>query len=278
MNFITQLPSPQLRHVVRNYWMFEVFGNETPIKQMLFPYGSFELIFYLRGEGLMRYYDSTEYVKQEKYFYSGQVTKSFELCINGPCKCLGVSFFPWAGKLMYDFPSDTMTDHLIPLDCLKYDESLIDLLSVEENTESFFRIIENYLKVRLHQKQIDKVVMKTIEAIFIRPDKNAATDFLNSNVGLSRRRIQQRFLESSGLSMKQFIRKVRFQKSLSKLKQFSPANSLTQIGLDSGYYDQAHFINEFNIFAGTTPHRFIRQKSELKNFFQSLVDDVNSSQ
>jgi YesN/AraC family two-component response regulator len=43
--------------------------------------------------------------------------------------------------------------------------------------------------------------------------------------------------------------------------------SWTQVGLESGYYDQAHFIKNFKAFTGEDPSRYFFEEPNLANFF-----------
>lgn len=62
------------------------------------------------------------------------------------------------------------------------------------------------------------------------------------------------FSRTIGLSPKRFERLIKFRKSLCSIID-SPEN-LTEIGIDSGYYDQAHFIREFKLFLKVTPSAY----------------------
>ena len=53
-------------------------------------------------------------------------------------------------------------------------------------------------------------------------------------------------------------------------EQYANSN-LTTIGLQAGYYDQAHFISDFKAFAGLSPKDFRCQTTELKDFLKTLV-------
>ena len=91
-----------------------------------------------------------------------------------------------------------------------------------------------------------------------------------SSIGVTRRRIEQRFLETTGLPMGFFVRKVRFQKAVNLLR-FKNELSLTKIGLMAGYYDQSHFIREFKEFSGVTPKEFIQNSTDMKSFVSELM-------
>jgi transcriptional regulator GlxA family with amidase domain len=81
-------------------------------------------------------------------------------------------------------------------------------------------------------------------------------DDLAFQAGLSARQLRRLFLDQIGLSPKHFCRVIRFRNSLSRLRQAGRAD-WAQVAIDSGYYDQAHFINEFRGFSGYTPGEFV---------------------
>ena len=62
------------------------------------------------------------------------------------------------------------------------------------------------------------------------------------------------FTKIIGISPKRFERLIKFRKSLCNIID-SPEN-LTNIGIDSGYFDQAHFIREFKLFLDYTPSSY----------------------
>src|SRR5215471_16829398 len=79
--------------------------------------------------------------------------------------------------------------------------------------------------------------------------------------GFSHRRFIEVFGNSVGLTPKRFIRVVRFQRMLKFLAR-NPSTSWTELALDSGYSDQAHFNREFREFAGITPESYKRAAPE----------------
>ena len=77
-------------------------------------------------------------------------------------------------------------------------------------------------------------------------------DALADELGYSRKHVSVRFRERFGLSPKRLARLVRFDRAV-RLLRSGTGTSLAQIGLQCGYFDQAHFIREFREFAGETP-------------------------
>jgi AraC-like DNA-binding protein len=80
---------------------------------------------------------------------------------------------------------------------------------------------------------------------------------LSTGLGWSRRRLAARFKEDIGLAPKVFARVMRFHRAVERLKA-RQLPRLSDVALDCGYYDQAHFDRDFRVFAGVTPTELVR--------------------
>lgn len=80
---------------------------------------------------------------------------------------------------------------------------------------------------------------------------------LSDGIFLSERTLERNFLAEVGLTPKQFAKIIQFQSSLSKVTE-ATAETLTAIGLDSGFTDQSHFIRVFKQYTGQTPSSYIK--------------------
>lgn len=270
MIFQKRYPVAALATFVRYYWHFEIGEDEIPCSQLSFPYGAFELICYLENPNTMQWVGAADEFFEPAIFYAGQLTKPFIMSFNKKCKCVGASLYPWAGDHLYNIPAGEFTNQLVPLNNLETDNVIFDKLKLCTDKNALFDGLEGYLLKRLFKMQNDPMVYSVAMQIINNPTREA----LNLNIsalGLSRRRIEQRFINSTGLSMGAFTRKVRFQKAVHLLKEKHPDINLTAIGLQAGYYDQAHFISDFKAFSGLSPKSFHGQTTELKDFLRGLV-------
>ena len=270
MIFQKKYPVAALAPFVRYYWYFEIGENEAPCSQLSFPYGAFELICYLENPNTMQWVGEAHEFFEPVIFYAGQLTKPFIMSFNKKCKCVGASLYPWAGDHLYNIPAVEFTNQLVPLDNLESDSEIYDQLKLCTDKNALFDCLEHYLLKKLFKKQNDPLVYSIARHIINTPTRQA----LNLNIsalGLSRRRIEQRFIKSTGLSMGAFTRKVRFQKAVHLLKEKHTDINLTSIGLQAGYYDQAHFIGDFKAFSGLSPKSFRGETTELKDFLKTLV-------
>jgi len=75
-------------------------------------------------------------------------------------------------------------------------------------------------------------------------------------LGVNSRMLERRFKANLGFSPKMFIRLVRFQKIVEKLRSYPASHRLTDIAHEFGYTDQSHFIKDFKALSGVLPSSF----------------------
>ena len=79
---------------------------------------------------------------------------------------------------------------------------------------------------------------------------------LSVAAGVSSTHLAQRFKEVIGVTPKRFARTYRFTATVLAIDPARPVDWLELAGR-AGYYDQAHFGNEFRTFTGLTPTRYL---------------------
>lgn len=78
---------------------------------------------------------------------------------------------------------------------------------------------------------------------------------LAERLGASVRTIERLFHQDIGMPPKQFIRLIRFQNALDKLRVNGSGLNLADLACDCGYADQSHLAKEFNSFSQRPPSR-----------------------
>lgn len=80
-------------------------------------------------------------------------------------------------------------------------------------------------------------------------------DELAHHAGLSARQLRRLCLQLTGITPKQLCRAIRFRHAAVQAR-LAERGEWSQVALDCGYYDQAHFVNEFRALSGLTPTEF----------------------
>ena len=125
-----------------------------------------------------------------------------------------------------------------------------------KTTNQRSQIIQSYLQIQLTRNGcIDKAIEFCVNEVK-RAKGQISVDALAEKVGVSNRQLVRRFDKCVGLSPKEFVRITKFTSSLNMMNHFKN-KSLTEIAVDAGYYDQAHFNHDFREFSGMTPTDYL---------------------
>ncbi len=85
-----------------------------------------------------------------------------------------------------------------------------------------------------------------------------------AQTGWSPRRFSQVFREQTGLTAKSWCRVQRFQRALRRIHAGLEL-PWSELALDCGYYDQAHFANDFRAFSGIDATTYSAKKTHWAN-------------
>ncbi|QCX01581.1 helix-turn-helix transcriptional regulator [Aggregatimonas sangjinii] len=98
----------------------------------------------------------------------------------------------------------------------------------------------------------------SLEEIFSKNGKVSQT-MLAENSGVGVRHYRRKFKEIIGVSPKYFCKVIQLNTIFELLKTSNTAE-IHRLALDCGYYDQAHFVNEFRQMIGESPTHFLKGK------------------
>ena len=128
-------------------------------------------------------------------------------------------------------------------------------LSDAQTNEQRIEIIEQFLMARLQPIQADALVQSAIQQIQL-VKGNIRISELAKQLYTSKSPLEKRFRKIVGASPKKFASIVRFN---ALLKDYTLEKTLTELGYEAGYFDQAHFIHDFKIFTGQTPEGYFNK-------------------
>ena len=172
--------------------------------------------------------------------------------------CLAICFHPGMAHQFFNVPMHALSNTTISLSELWRDitAEIEEKLAAAHNNDTRVEIMQGYLlrqfvfdKNDLQIRLLLKQVQESGGLIAVRNLTDAA--------GISQRHLSRKFREYIGLSPKEYLRVSRFIQSLQYLKRY-PSHSLTEIGYQSGYYDQSHFNRDYKAYTGHTPGELVK--------------------
>jgi AraC-like DNA-binding protein len=129
-----------------------------------------------------------------------------------------------------------------------------------------FNLLEFALRHRLseskHQRR-DPVIDFALTHLHRSPGAITITE-LTRHIGLSPRRLSQRFYEQVGVSPKLYCRIQRFQQAVQQMHRGTDIH-WAELALTCGYYDQSHFANDFRAFSGLSATQYTTSKRPWAN-------------
>jgi AraC-like DNA-binding protein len=129
--------------------------------------------------------------------------------------------------------------------------SLRERLMECDSPQQLFRVLEQVLLRRMHEKQMVKPVVSFALRALNRPDTFHRIAELQRRSGYSDRRFNDLFKEAVGLPPKKFARVIRLGATLQLLA--NGRETLADVAAANGYFDHAHLTNEFQALVGV-PH------------------------
>lgn len=265
MRYFEHFPQPILAAYVRCMWAFQGVSTEVNEERVL-PDGCPELIFHFGDP----YTESGEQAPQNALLIAGQITTPLLLIPGRTVDVLGVRFTPTGLYRLLDVPQHEFTDRRIAVSDFPDKNSRMVLQKMlaqaneMANAKKRFYLIEQLLLnwFNIHQQEID-TIDRCVAAIHTSQGQ-ISMERLATQVGLSLRQLERRFLEKVGIAPKLLSRIVRFRNIFDRLGDPTEWPWI-QIAADCGYFDQSHMIRDFQQFAGVAPRELLEGLPPLSN-------------
>ena len=250
-------PSPELRPYVRYYW---VLKSREQFSVLTFPIGCLQIIFH-RGSPL---FIPELSVSQDKFTISGQVNFPSHIASAGDTEMIVAVFYPHTiGMFIDTSPSVFYNSEISGFDI--GNRSLNEVASRIFDCESppqCVKHLENWLMSKLNRRH-DILNLKrigaTVNSIMWNPAPQVSE--LADIACLSPKQFGRVFNSLIGMMPKEYVRLVRFQKSMWMLQNH--CRDYAEIAYCCGYSDQSHFIRDFRQFSGVTPSQIPNPYSDL---------------
>ena len=261
MRYTEFKPKESLKKYIQLIWIAESEGEDDFYpKEKILPDGIVEIVFHFK-EPFITYYDDRIKFKQPQAFAISQMRKYVEIESDGLVGLISVRFYPWGAHHFFEKPIKDFLDSTVTLEEIwkeNYKAILSELKNSDDNEK--VKLVQDFLdKCLLKYKKDTNDIDNTVK--LLRETKGAdSIDSVCEKSKLSYKQLERQFLKTIGTTPKVFSRTTRFLNLCHNLKDYENL-SMTQLALDMGYFDQAHFNKDFKSFSGLTPRDFFQQNN-----------------
>lgn len=260
-----------LGHFVKNLIYTEGFHAPHNLDRFL-PDGNTEIIIDLT-ERPQSIYDneSLQAIQTCRYAWvSGVRTQPITIPSGNGSRMLIIAFKKGKASPFYSFPMSNLTDTVVQAD-LVFGRSFHDLrerLLAAKSIDRMFRLVEKFLLQQAGaalQADGAAACVEYAVASMVREPTLRRLHRLSDELGYSQKHFIELFRQHVGVSPKQYLKIMRFQRTIRSIETKGSIH-WSRIALESGFYDQAHFIHDFKQFSGFTPNEYIRRKTGVLNY------------
>ncbi|MGD9808105.1 MAG: helix-turn-helix domain-containing protein [Deferribacterales bacterium] len=262
IGFVMTEPCEQLKGFIQCYWFIKTDERlrEPMINKIISDGGSgFVLNF---GTPFIIYSGEETCLVKGKTVFTGVTDQTVLLKLKHRVDAVGIRFFPGVSSLILDdFLKENINsigavdDSVIQGLSTVYDE-ILNAVGFDEKTKLLDSFLMNVFREHLTAEKA--WILRVIDHINDCGGNESVED-IASKFALSRRQFSRKFKQEAGLTPKQYLRIARIAKARSLMRDKDEV-SLTTVGYECEYYDQAHFIKEFKDVVNLTPKEYHSDK------------------
>jgi len=198
---------------------------------------------------------------------SGVRTKPITIPSGTDAAMMVISFKKGKAAPFFPFPMNEIADCVVDADLVWGSDfgDLRERLLETADIDLRFTIVEDFLVRKFYSKMIvNPCVAFAVEEMTHRPDRLTIAR-MNAQIGYSQKHFTDMFRKQIGVTPKAYLKIMRFQKAVRTIDAAASVDwaSLSQ---ECGFYDQAHFINDFKHFSGFTPAKYTEIHTNYQNY------------
>jgi AraC-like DNA-binding protein len=233
-------PAPALIGVVERHWIarWDLRGNE-PFRQETLPHPSINLV-----------------VEPDETWIWGVPTARATRMLQATGWAVGTKFQPGAFTAITGIDAATLTNGRMALDeAFGDDHEALRHLSGDGDSKAIVAAIEAILRSREVPYHPSLELVQQVIAGMRRAPPTASVEELAAEHNVAARTLQRLFRRYIGVGPKWVLKRLRVHQAAEQLA--SPASpNWTELALDLGYYDHAHFIRDFRLVVGRSPAQY----------------------
>jgi AraC-like DNA-binding protein len=245
MLFQAFAPDRALQSYIETYWSITGYWAIKDTVKIL-PDGCVDLVFNL-GEEIGSNHGCSK-IRNETPYLIGPTAGWAENYFYGQVALWGIRFKPGGFSAFFQYdPLRQLTDEV-----LEFERTLFP--DIKKTIQDFVPYLNRFFLDRLSPP---KNLLNPLIVDIYKNHGQVRLDTLAKKHFITPRQLERHFDRYVGLTPKAFADLVRFRHTLQKIGQSGSVKKWTDIAFECGYYDQAHLINDFKRYTGTTPANLI---------------------
>jgi AraC-like DNA-binding protein len=238
-------PSADLEAFVLRYWTvaWDVV-EQLPYTQETLPYPCVNLVVERGRSGIF-----------------GVNTRRFQIQLVGKGWVFGIKFRPGGFYPFYRAPVAALTDRAVGLEAVfgaagaEYERGVLACASVDEMIDC----AEHFLRARLPEPDEHVALINSVVERIAADRSLTRIAALADRMGVSQRTLQRLFGQYVGVGPKWVIQRYRLLEAADQLAHNATID-VSGLAQALGYFDQAHFINDFRAAVGSTPAEYAQRR------------------
>jgi AraC-like DNA-binding protein len=276
MIFQTHQPAFPLNQFIDTIIYFEGLNREHALDRFL-PDGNTELLVDLTEKPQHIHDNITlEVIQSCRHAWaSGVRTRPITIPSGRGSQMIVVAFKRGAAYRFYPFPMNELTNSVVLADIIfgssihTLREQLLAAKSLGERFGLIERFLLSWAGDKLHETSASRCVQQVLNGVLRQPTHLRFLTLMDQ-IGYSQKHFIDLFKGQVGLAPKQYLRLIRFQRAIQELEQMGSSFDWSRLALQSGFFDQAHFIHDFRCFSGFTPGEYEKRKGDALNYVPVL--------
>ena len=260
MTYIEIAPSSVLRPLLRSLWYCRALDLRHSHERVL-PNGCIQVVLNLTGADLHNCGGALS-APLAPSLVVGASARYQLIDTADLTELAGMVFEPGGFSRLFRERADLFFEQSIDLRSVWPRTAFIERLSGASDPMTKLRVLDNLLKERAERAKAGSAVVD--ETIRLLTGPATSVSECARSAGRSERWLSQLFREEVGVAPKLWCRIQRFQAAVSDLHRGADV-PWAELALRCGYYDQAHFINDFHSFSGVNPTTYSTQTRVWQN-------------
>ncbi|PWB20566.1 helix-turn-helix domain-containing protein [Flavobacterium sp. HTF] len=239
---------------IKKIWILDNLANPERIAgRQVLPNGCFNIAV-IEGNGLIIKHMGWEKNLLNGSYFCGQMTQGLSVEILSYSKATIVQLHPWTPAHFSVADMSKFTDQIVPFEMLEIGSDHFSKLpgrSYKEIYKTFLLLFGPMMQEGSTQELIYRASSLLVES-------NGSLQILKLSeyLGCSSRHLQKIFKKHIGISPKQLSLILRLRDTVDSIAyRQKDILSITDLALNSDFFDQAHFINAFRSFAKVSPKK-----------------------